>query len=283
MNPVNDSPFNPAYQSIRAEAEKRRKAFQDAPGPKIHIGMATCGIASGALETKDAFEQALNEYGIDAQIHTVGCIGHCYAEPYVIIDHPSSGFPPIFYAGVNDGKARMLTKLFLAEGDPRFEHVLGATVKNEMIPWVMEFSRFSQEKRVVMEKCGRIDPEDIYDYIADDGYVALVQVLQKPPDEILAEVKASGLRGRGGAGFPTGLKWEIAARSAQTPKWVICNADEGDPGRLYGSRYPGKQSPSGPGRFNVMCLCDRCSKSHGVCPCGISPGGTNYYQSHPAG
>ena len=99
MNPANNPPADSIYNTIRAEAQKRRKAFQDAPGPKIHIGMATCGIASGALETKEAFEQALSEYGVDAQIHTVGCIGHCYAEPYVIIDHPASGFPPIFYAG----------------------------------------------------------------------------------------------------------------------------------------------------------------------------------------
>jgi len=230
MSPANKEHANPRFNEIREKAKIRKRAFKEAPGPKIHIGMATCGIASGALETKDAFEQMLAQLGIDAQIHTVGCIGHCYAEPFVIIDHPESGFPPIFYPEVTPGKANMLTKLFLAEGDPRFEHVLGATEKNEMIPWVMEFARFSQEKRVVMEKCGHIDPEDIYDYIAADGYSTLAGMFQRTPQEIIREVKNSGLRGRGGAGFPTGPKWELAADEARDTKLVICNADEGDPG-----------------------------------------------------
>jgi len=230
MNPVPEGAAHPGFDEIRRDAEARRKAFKEAPGPKIHIGMATCGIASGALETKAAFEQALAEFGIAACIHTVGCIGHCYAEPFVIIDHPDSGFPPIFYSEVNAGKARMLTKLFLAEGDPRLEHVLGATEENEMIPWVMEFARFHHEKRVVMQHCGRIDPEDIYEYIAEGGYATLSEMLRRPPAEIIQEIKASGLRGRGGAGFPTGLKWELAAGEPQAAKFVVCNADEGDPG-----------------------------------------------------
>jgi len=209
----------------------RRNAFTESPGPKIHICMATCGIASGALETKRAFEEALAERSIEAQIHTVGCIGHCYAEPVVIIDHPESGFPPIFYHEVTPGKARMLTKLFLEEGDPRFEHVYGATVENEMIPSVMEFPRFNQEKRIVMEKCGRIDPEDIYDYIAEGGYSSLAKILSHmSPEEVIEEVLNSGLRGRGGAGFPTGVKWQLAKKAEGTDKILICNADEGDPG-----------------------------------------------------
>ena len=230
MRPMNKVQSNPAFDDILQTAEARKKAFKDAPGPKIHIGMATCGIASGALETQDAFEQALAQRGIEARIHTVGCIGHCYAEPFVIIDHPESGFPPIFYHEVTPGKARMLTNLFLAEGDPRFEHVLGATLENDMIPWVMEFSRFNQEQRVVMEKCGHIDPEDIYDYIAEGGYSILPDLLRRAPAEIIQEVEDSGLRGRGGAGFPTGKKWQLAADRHRKDKRVICNADEGDPG-----------------------------------------------------
>jgi NADH-quinone oxidoreductase subunit F len=230
MHPENKPYSSPGFDQIRAEAKARLDAFSGAPGPKIHIGMATCGISSGALETKAAFELALGQHGIDAQIHTVGCIGHCYAEPFVVIDHPDSGFPPIFYAEVNPGKARMLTKLFLAEGDPRFEHVLGATEENEMIPWIGEFARFQKEKRVVMEKCGHIDPENIYEYIAADGYSTLIDLFQRKPAETLQIVKESGLRGRGGAGFPTGKKWELAANQPGDTKLVICNADEGDPG-----------------------------------------------------
>lgn len=219
-----------SYQTIREMADKKRDQFIQTPMPKIHIGMATCGIASGALETKQAFEEALAERHVAAQIHTVGCAGHCYAEPVVIIDHPGSGFPPIFYPNVSPGKARMLTKLFLEEGDPRFEHLLGATMENELIPSVMEFSRFSMEKRIITEKCGLIDPEDIYDYIASGGYQALDQALQNDPEDIISEITMSGLRGRGGAGFSTGLKWEKVKSAGNEPKYLICNADEGDPG-----------------------------------------------------
>jgi NADH-quinone oxidoreductase subunit F len=94
----------------------------------------------------------------------------------------------------------------------------------------MEFSRFNQEKRVVMEKCGHIDPEDIYEYIAEDGYATLVDMLQRSPEEVIQQIKEAGLRGRGGAGFPTGVKWELAAEEPRDTKLVICNADEGDPG-----------------------------------------------------
>jgi len=227
---LDNTPARQQYDLLRQAADAKRTAFEQSPVPKIHIGMATCGIASGALDTKAAFEETLTERGIAAEIHTVGCHGHCYAEPVVIIDHPASGFPPVFYHEVTPGKARMLTKLFLEEGDPRFEHVFGATVENEMIPTVMEFSRFNQEKRIVMEKCGRIDPESIDEYIAAGGYTALVETLGLAPDQIVDVIKSSGLRGRGGAGFPTGDKWELAAAVDAGAKIVICNADEGDPG-----------------------------------------------------
>jgi NADH-quinone oxidoreductase subunit F len=230
MNQAPDETPDQLYAALRRQAEDKRQAREQSPVPKIHIGMATCGIASGALDTKLAFEQALAEHGIEAVIHTVGCVGHCYAEPVVVIDHPQSGFPPIFYHEVTAGKARMLVKLFLEGGDPRLEHIYGATVENDMLPSVMEFPRFNREKRVVMEKCGRIDPEDIDDYIAEGGYGSLVKALAMPPEDIVAQIEASGLRGRGGAGFPTGRKWKLAAGIDGDGKVVICNADEGDPG-----------------------------------------------------
>ena len=219
-----------AYQALADQARERQAQFDQSPLAKIHIGMATCGIASGALETKRAFETTLAERGIEAHVHTVGCVGHCYAEPVVVIDYPDSGFPPILYPEVTPGKARMLTKLFLEEGDPRFEHVMGATVDNEMIPSVMEFARFSREKRVIMARCGRIDPEQILEYIADGGYGALADALGRTPDAVIDEIAAAGLRGRGGAGFPTARKWRAARQAAGGDKLVICNADEGDPG-----------------------------------------------------
>ena len=228
MDQPNKKDPDQAFSVIHEEAVKRRRAFTEDPVPKIHIGMATCGIASGALETKSAFEEALAERDIEALIHPVGCIGHCYAEPVVIIENP--GFPAIFYHQVTPGKARMLVKSFLEKGDPLFEYLLGAMEENEMIPQVSDFPRFYHEKRVVMEKCGLIDPENIYDYISDGGYTTLVKALQTSPDEIVNEVLNAGLRGRGGAGFPTGKKWALARNADGEEKIVICNADEGDPG-----------------------------------------------------
>ena len=230
MSPRNNKTVQKAFDVIRDEAKRRHDAFRGEPVPKIQIGMATCGIASGALETKNAFEEVLEERKIEAHIRTVGCIGHCYAEPVVIMDHPESGFPPIFYHNVTPGKAKMLAKSFLEEGDPLFEHVLGAMEENDLVPQVLDFPRFNQEKRVVLERCGRVDPENIYEYLADGGYQTLSKILQMTPDEIIEMVQKSGLRGRGGAGFPTGEKWYLAKKAGGQHKTVICNADEGDPG-----------------------------------------------------
>jgi NADH-quinone oxidoreductase subunit F len=217
-----------AFALIREEAFRRKEVPQEASLPRIHIGMATCGIASGALETRQAFEETLAERGLKARIHSVGCRGHCYAEPLVIVENP--GFPSILYYKVTPGKARMIVKSFLEEGDPLFEYLLGALEENDLIPQVMDFPRFNRERRVITERCGRIDPEDIYEYIAEGGYASLVKALQLRPGEIIEEVRASGLRGRGGAGFATGVKWALAFEADGRRKTVVCNADEGDPG-----------------------------------------------------
>ncbi|MGD2127094.1 MAG: (2Fe-2S) ferredoxin domain-containing protein, partial [Desulfobacteraceae bacterium] len=149
---MSQAAIDQVFNAIQQEAAKRKAAFKEAEVPKIHIGMATCGIASGALETKHAFEEGLSELNMEAHIHTIGCIGHCYAEPVVIVENP--GFPGILYYNVTPGKAKMIVKSFLAEGDPLFEHLLGAMEENEWVPTVTAFPRFSQEMRVVTEKCG---------------------------------------------------------------------------------------------------------------------------------
>ena len=188
----------------------------NSPGRASTSAWPPAALPPGRWKPGQAFEKALAEFDIPARIHPVGCCGHCYAEPVVIIDHPASGFSPILYPEVNAGKARMLAQLFLKEGDPRLEHILGATVANDLVPSVMEFPRFNLERRMVMEKCGRIDPEDIHDYIAEGGYAALAQALLLRPAAIIDEIAAAGLRGRGGAGFPTGRKWAWPATPPAT-------------------------------------------------------------------
>jgi NADH-quinone oxidoreductase subunit F len=224
------SPESPEhrYHAIRQQALAQREQADASSLPVIHIGLATCGIASGALETKKAFEEVLAEEQIPARIRTVGCLGHCYAEPVVIVENP--GFPPIFYYKVTAGKAGMIVRGFLRDGDPLFEHLLGAMEENELIPAVKDFPRFALEKRVVTEWSGTVDPEEIRDYLARSGYETLAVWLGRKPEEVLQVVADSGLRGRGGAGFPTGSKWKLAREAAGRRKIVICNADEGDPG-----------------------------------------------------
>jgi NADH-quinone oxidoreductase subunit F len=222
--------FTDHFALIQREAEHRAEEKKDESIPTIYIVMSTCGLASGAAETKLAFEEALSHKSIEARIVPVGCLGHCYAEPLVIIDHPVSGFPPICYHQVSADRARVLVRTYLVEGDPVLKYVLGAMKKNDLIPAVMDFPRFYLEKRLVMEHCGLIDPDDIDQYIAEGGYSGLVKALGAEPEEIVDVIETSGLRGRGGAGFSTGRKWRVARTAVTDGRIVICNGDEGDPG-----------------------------------------------------
>ncbi|RLB38560.1 MAG: NADH-quinone oxidoreductase subunit F, partial [Deltaproteobacteria bacterium] len=224
----NPKTIDQAFKDLREEARTRWEELRQTPGPKFRLGLATCGIASGALNTKVALEETLAERGIMAQIRTVGCMGHCYAEPLLVVENP--GFPPLLYHQVSPGKAKMIVRSFLEGGDPLFEHVLGAMEENDMIPWIMDFPRFSNEVRVITALCGVVDPEEISDYIALGGYAALARALESEPEDLIRAVEEAGLRGRGGAGFPTGKKWRLCAQAAGKRKVVICNADEGDPG-----------------------------------------------------
>ena len=105
MNTVNKERLEQVFSSIRREAENGRNALKETRIPKIYIGKATCGLASGALDTEKAFEEILSEKKIEANIRSVGCIGHCYAEPVVIIDHPGSGFPPAWQPATRSSPA----------------------------------------------------------------------------------------------------------------------------------------------------------------------------------
>lgn len=216
------------FSALVAAAKRRIRENENPEIPSIHIGMATCGLAAGARETKAAFIEALADRKLEAKIIEVGCLGHCYAEPLVIIRNP--GFPPICYHEVTPGKARALVRGFLEEGDPLFEYVLGAMEENDQIPTVMDFPRFHLERRVVMEQCGAIDPGVLDAYLAETGYAGLAKALVLDPAVVIQKVVESGLRGRGGAGFPAGRKWDMGRRADGASKVVICNADEGDPG-----------------------------------------------------
>jgi len=146
----------------------------------------------------------------------------------VIISKPE--YPSICYGWVNPVIAERLIKEFVLGDNPCLEFVLGALEENDLAPSFSDFPRAKYENKVILKNCGQIDPTEIDHYIAKGGYSALVKALQMPPSQIIDEVKRSGLRGRGGAGFPTGQKWELCRRAVEETKYVVCNGDEGDPG-----------------------------------------------------
>ena len=216
------------FESIRERALVEWEALSNSPKPLITIGTATCGRAAGALEVLKTFKEELAEQKVDSIITEVGCMGHCYAEPLVIITKP--GFPPICYGYVTPGVASRLISDYIIGDDPCPEFALGALEENELVPTIFDQPRFQYEKHILLSRCGHIDPEDINQYIANGGYAAMSKALQMEPQGIISELKRSGLRGRGGAGFSTADKWQICRDAPGTTRYVICNADEGDPG-----------------------------------------------------
>jgi NADH-quinone oxidoreductase subunit F len=217
-----------AFGRIRTHAVSEWEALKQSQEPRILIGTATCGRAAGALDILQTINDELAQQDIKAKVTQVGCMGHCYAEPMVIVEKP--GWPPICYGYVTPGIASRLVQDFIIGDDPCLEFILGALEENELIPTIFDQPRFKYETRILLKNCGFIDPEDINQYIANGGYSGLAKALDMKPQEVIDEMKKSGLRGRGGAGFPTGEKWQICREVAGEPKYVICNADEGDPG-----------------------------------------------------
>jgi len=215
------------FDELKSQAERHWQGLQEAKAV-VMVGAATCGRAAGALGVLRAIKDEIKKQKLDCPVFEVGCMGHCYAEPIVVIS--KKGFPPIVYQQVNPVIARRLVKEFILGDDPCLEFVLGALGENELVPDFADFPRAGFEQKLILKNCGFIDPEDIEHYIANGGYAALNKVLQITPEEVIAEVKRSGLRGRGGAGFPAGEKWELCRNAPGKPKYIICNGDEGDPG-----------------------------------------------------
>jgi len=216
------------FQEIKSLAESQWKELQEGDTAVIMVGTATCGRAAGAMEVVQALRDEVARQNLDCPVFEVGCMGHCYAEPLVIISKP--GYSPICYGYVNPVIAERLVKEFIVGDNPCFEFVLGALEENDLIPSFSDFPRGKYEQKIILKNCGHIDPEQISHYIANGGYVALVKALQTSAAGIIDEVKRSGLRGRGGAGFATGRKWEICRHARGKPKYIVCNGDEGDPG-----------------------------------------------------
>jgi NADH-quinone oxidoreductase subunit F len=218
------------FQEIKEKAAAQWRELQESPKPRILIGTGTCGLAAGAEEVLKTLREELDKNGIEAHIIQVGCIGLCYAEPLVEIAKP--GRPSVFYGNLKPAQAAEIVRDYLVEDNPRPDLALGTRGEGtiEGIPVFSELPVIKPQERVVIRNCGNIDPADINHYIANNGYEGLRRALAMQSKEIIDEIKKSGLRGRGGAGFSTGQKWQFCHDAAGSPKYIICNADEGDPG-----------------------------------------------------
>jgi len=188
----------------------------------VKVGMASCGVAAGARPVFDRLSTLLDGRD-DVVLKQVGCVGLCFSEPLVEIER--EGVRSL-YGKVTPEFAEQIVQDHVDRGEVLAEGLIFST--NKAAP---ENTMVEKQVRVVLRNCGRIDPEKIDEYIAAGGYEALKKVLDSmPPEQVIQEILDSGLRGRGGAGFPTGLKWKFARAAQGSDKYVVCNADEGDPG-----------------------------------------------------
>ncbi len=215
---------------------------------KVMVGMATCGISAGADKVYETLTSLIQELGLDVVLEKTGCIGYCQMEPLVDVVYP--GKVRLTYQGMNPEKVGELTEA-LKEGRILEKYLMCRIDREEMliegvsrpyanphppelpaeVPGYDELDYFKKQVKISLRNCGFINPESIEQYIARGGYQALYKAVKEmTPEEVIGQVKAAGLRGRGGAGFPTGVKWEFCRNNPADTKYVICNADEGDPG-----------------------------------------------------
>ncbi len=215
--------------------------------PILYVGAGTCGLGAGAAKTIEAARNYVKVHQIAADVIEVGCIGLCSEEP--ILDVQLPGRTRISFGNVTGDKVPELLEQVFALDAPadmalgQFRPDNDETKTWDSIPWLDEHPFMAMQRRVVLINSGIIDPGSIDEYIARGGYSALAKALKtKTPDEICNIVEASGLRGRGGGGFPTGKKWKFARATASDQKYLICNADEGDPGAFM-DRAVGESDP----------------------------------------
>jgi NADH:ubiquinone oxidoreductase subunit F (NADH-binding)/(2Fe-2S) ferredoxin len=220
-----------SFSELAAEAERRWKALTAGDTPWIRVGAALCGKAAGCDAVWSALESSRQRHGVAVQISEVGCLGLCFAEPLVDVQLP--GGPRVVYRNVTPETAEEIVARHVVQGSPVPHLALGylGETGNGAIPALNEHPMKARETRIALRNAGNIDPGDIYQYIANGGYQALNQSLtEMTAQEMLEQVNASGLRGRGGAAFATGTKWNFLAGSREAVKYVLCNCEEGDPG-----------------------------------------------------
>ena len=209
--------------------------------PRIAVGMGTCGRGNGAEEVFHALNEAIQRSGLDVQLTSTGCFGACFQEPLVNVRMP--GGPLLILKRVQANDSERVLEGISSGVPPRdpvyckveeWDHITASVRYGQGLPEIPPWNTipfFKGQKKIVLRNCGLINPSDIEEYIGVGGYQALYKVLiDGRADSVIEQVKAARLRGRGGAGFLTGNKWDFLAKAKADAKYVICNADEGDPG-----------------------------------------------------
>jgi NADH-quinone oxidoreductase subunit F len=207
------------------------------PRPRISVGMATCGLATGAGAVLEALREEAAARGLDAVLVGTGCLGYCQEEPLVDVRVP--GHDRLLYARMTPKRARDLVAALAEDRLPTGEALAiipeeGAAPPHgpgQAPPLLTQLPFYGQQQKVILRNCGLIDPLRLQEYVARGGYQGLAHaLLDLTPEAVVGEVVRSGLRGRGGGGFPTGRKWQLCRDAPGQPKYIICNGDEGDPG-----------------------------------------------------
>ena len=193
----------------------------------ILVCTGTGCVSAGAFDIMEALKTEIKKHNLQEEIAVVptGCNGFCENGPLVLFEPEG-----IFYRRLSVQDIPFLVEEHCLKGRPVPSLMYTPPKEKSPIPAMKDIEFFKHQRLVVLRNRGRINPERIEDYIAFDGYMGLAKALEMSPEEIIRQVKVSGLRGRGGAGFPTGTKWQVCREQPRTPKYLICNADEGDPG-----------------------------------------------------
>ena len=219
-----------SLKQIYTQAQAQWRELQESELPVFFVGAATCGRAAGATEVLQSLRNHIKAGKINALVIEVGCLGPCSFEPLVIVH--KSGTPRVCYANVGPDQIIHILENHVLGDDPCAQWALGKMTPGQLngIEDFNEHPMMRRQVRNILRNCGLIDPENVHHYLARDGYRGFLQALEIGPDKTLEEVKTAGLRGRGGAGFPTWRKWQFCRDAPGQTKYLICNADEGDPG-----------------------------------------------------
>ncbi len=220
-----------SYSDLKQRADEHWQSLVAGDRPWIRVGAAMCGHAAGASEVLGALRAELAARGAEANVAEVGCLGLCFAEPLVDILRPGSS--RLFFDNVAPGDVPALIDGYLLSGAVRGREPLGylGDAPIDGVPDLNDLPGMRLQERIALRNAGSIAPGDVLQYVANGGYAGLNKALfDMDAGGVIKEVTDSGLRGRGGAAFPTGVKWSFLVRSPGPPKYILCNCEEGDPG-----------------------------------------------------